>query len=242
MNTSRTLRAFQRTFEQTFRTYHTPVRLPYQPKIRIFPSAPRIQQRRYNSTESSSPKPLTDRPETSLSDAEAIATRKALSPAYQLHFTCKKCLERSSHTVSKQAYHFGTCVINCPKCKTQHLISDHLKIFSDKGKTLEEIAKEHGEILKKGKLGVDGDVEFYEDYADKIVEDDHMRMVEGRREIGEEKMEAEKKKQMNEVNVEKLKAAIEKQQSMSEEERKEQQAVDDRIRDALRETSRRQDG
>lgn len=97
--------------------------------------------------------------------------RKALSPAYQLWFTCKKCLERSGHTISKQAYHFGTCVIHCPKCKSQHLISDHLKIFSDTSKTMEDIAKEHGEILRKGRLGADGDVEFYNDQATKIVEE-----------------------------------------------------------------------
>ncbi|EME81054.1 uncharacterized protein MYCFIDRAFT_18152, partial [Pseudocercospora fijiensis CIRAD86] len=124
--------------------------------------------------------PLTDRPETSPSDAEAIATRKALSPAYQLHFTCKKCLERSSHTVSKQAYHFGTTVIHCPQCKTQHLISDHLKIFSDKAKTLEEIAGEFGEVLRKGRLGVGGDVEFYEEGADEVVEGEFRRLEEGR--------------------------------------------------------------
>lgn len=97
--------------------------------------------------------------------------RKALSPAYQIWFTCKKCLERSGHTISKQAYHFGTCVINCPKCKSQHLISDNLKIFSDTNMTLEDIAKQHGQHLKKGRLGIDGDIEFYDDAATKVVED-----------------------------------------------------------------------
>ena len=90
---------------------------------------------RFHSTEASpdAPRPLTNRNENSTIDqnqydADTIAARKALSPAYQLWITCKKCLERSSHTISKQAYHFGSCVVQCPKCKNQHLISDNLKV------------------------------------------------------------------------------------------------------------------
>jgi hypothetical protein len=69
-----------------------------------------------------------DEAEKDKTDAEIIAARKAAAPAYQLWITCKKCLDRSSHTISKQAYHFGTCVVQCPKCKSQHLISDNLKV------------------------------------------------------------------------------------------------------------------
>ncbi|SMQ52040.1 unnamed protein product [Zymoseptoria tritici ST99CH_1A5] len=195
MSSPRNLRCFQRTFEQVFRTHRSSARLPNQPAIRAF-SIPSRQRpiaasplnrttRRHNSTDSEpqtrAPRPLTDRTqegqtpsETSTqqqSDADAIALRKALSPAYQLWFTCKKCLERSGHTISKQAYHFGTCVINCPKCKSQHLISDNLKIFNDKSMTMEDIAREHGQLLRKGRLGADGDVEFYDDKATDIVEE-----------------------------------------------------------------------
>ena len=49
-------------------------------------------------------------------------------PSYQLTFTCKPCLERSTHDVSKQGYHNGTVLITCPKCKNKHVISDHLKV------------------------------------------------------------------------------------------------------------------
>lgn len=270
MNTVKSLRTFQRTFEQAFRLHHVPIRLPSQPKIRAFRvPAERIQstQRRYQSTEAESrpAQPLTDRTETSQSDADAIAIRKALSPAYQLYFTCKKCLERSAHTISKQAYHFGTTVINCPKCGVQHLISDHLRIFNDKSKTLEEIAKEHGQLLRKGRLGVNGDVEFYDDAATGIVERDAQKL---RDEIEEMKTRIEAEKNGNQPSrpesegrsqrdnwriankgdgrdvIENENAtapdrfAAATNQTQSEEDK----AMDERIRDALRETSRRQDG
>ncbi|KAM3413756.1 hypothetical protein BST61_g10442 [Cercospora zeina] len=197
MNTTRSLRAFQRTFEQAFHRYHAPFRIPQTTSTRAFsipalrkhiasPETQRHQQQirsQSSSSESTSSaeeeapttrpaKPLTDRSDSSLTDKDAIAARKALSPAYQLHFTCKKCLHRSAHTVSKQAYHFGTCVINCPQCKVQHLISDHLKIFSDTKMTMEDIAKKYGEKLKKGRLGVDGDVEFYDEVAEEAIAED----------------------------------------------------------------------
>jgi protein import protein ZIM17 len=192
MSLLRTFRSFERTFEQTFRANRSGLTLRNAPSNRAF-SIPTRQCtiasspfnktiRRHNSTDESpetrAPRPLTDRTQQQSpedvstqqqSDADSIAMRKALSPAYQLWFTCKKCLERSGHTISKQAYHFGTCVINCPKCKSQHLISDNLKIFTDKNMTLEDIAKEHGQYLRKGKLGANGDIEFYKDQATKTV-------------------------------------------------------------------------
>ncbi|PPJ52910.1 hypothetical protein CBER1_11572 [Cercospora berteroae] len=194
MNTTRNLRAFQRTFEQAFHAHHAPFRIQHNsirafsvPAVRKHIPSSQTQQRRQQqirsqSSESIPPaeeelstrpaKPLTDRTDSSLSDKETIAARKALSPAYQLHFTCKKCLHRSAHTVSKQAYHFGTCVINCPQCNVQHLISDHLKIFSDTKMTMEDIAKQYGEKLKKGRLGVNGDVEFYDEVAEEAIAED----------------------------------------------------------------------
>ncbi|CAK1366972.1 unnamed protein product [Cercospora beticola] len=192
MNTTRSLRAFQRTFEHAFHTHHAPFRIPQRsirafsvPAVRKHTPASQVQRQQQIRSQSSDTTPeseeslsthpaksLTDRTESSLSDKETIAARKALSPAYQLHFTCKKCLHRSAHTVSKQAYHFGTCVINCPQCNVQHLISDHLKIFSDTKMTMEDIAKQYGEKLKKGKLGVNGDVEFYDEVAEQAIAED----------------------------------------------------------------------
>ncbi|KAI7081622.1 hypothetical protein KC356_g9000 [Hortaea werneckii] len=114
------------------------------------------------SPSSSPPRPLTDS-EPNPQDPEEIAARKAQEPAYEMTFTCRACLERSSHRITKQAYHFGTTLITCPGCKNRHLISDHLKIFSDKNITLEDILKEKGQYLKKGRLGEDGDIEFFDD-------------------------------------------------------------------------------
>ncbi|QDS71674.1 hypothetical protein FKW77_008000 [Venturia effusa] len=88
---------------------------------------------------------------------------KAEAPAYEMTFTCKKCETRSTHRISKQGYHNGTVLITCPGCKNRHLISDHLKIFSDSRITLEDIMKNKGQFVKRGTLSAEGDVEFWED-------------------------------------------------------------------------------
>ena len=77
-------------------------------------------------------------------------------------------MHRSSHRITKQAYHFGTTLITCPGCKNRHLISDHLKIFSDKSLTIEDILREKGQFLRKGRLGEDGDIEFYDEENNEI--------------------------------------------------------------------------
>lgn len=77
-------------------------------------------------------------------------------------FTCRKCVTRSTHRLTQQAYHYGTCLITCPGCKGRHLISDHLRIFSDHSITLEDILRDKGQFLQRGSLGEDGDVEFYD--------------------------------------------------------------------------------
>ncbi|KAI5240533.1 zf-DNL-domain-containing protein [Aureobasidium subglaciale] len=112
------------------------------------------QQRRCESTA----KPLTDRPEQ-LPEAEA----REEVPSYEMTFTCKACSTRSSHRMSKQGYHHGTILITCPGCKNRHLIADHLKIFSDKAITMEDILAEKGQLLKKGALDSESDMEFWDD-------------------------------------------------------------------------------
>lgn len=107
---------------------------------------------RFSSDSSSDDKPSvppSSTPQTNKNNQHQLRMDK---PAYQLTFTCKKCSTRSSHNVSKQAYHSGTVLIQCPGCKARHLIADHLRIFSDKSITLEDILATKGEGLTKGTI------------------------------------------------------------------------------------------
>jgi protein import protein ZIM17 len=54
-------------------------------------------------------------------------------------------------------------LIACPGCRNRHVIADHLKIFHDKSVTVEDLMRERGQLVKKGTLGEDGDVEFWDD-------------------------------------------------------------------------------
>lgn len=83
------------------------------------------------------------------------------TPTYELTFTCKPCLHRSTHKVSHQGYHHGTVLITCPSCKNRHIMADHLKIFEDKAFTVEDLMREKGEQFRRGRLGED--MEFWND-------------------------------------------------------------------------------
>jgi len=54
-------------------------------------------------------------------------------------------------------------LIACPTCKSRHVISDHLKIFGDRKVTVEDLMRERGRLVKRGTLGGDGDIEFWDD-------------------------------------------------------------------------------
>ncbi|KAK7714134.1 hypothetical protein SLS64_004231 [Diaporthe eres] len=85
------------------------------------------------------------------------------SPTYELTFTCVPCGSRSAHNVSKQGYHHGSVLITCPSCRNRHVISDHLNIFGNRSLTVEDLMRDKGRLVKRGTLGEDGDVEFWED-------------------------------------------------------------------------------
>jgi protein import protein ZIM17 len=88
--------------------------------------------------------------------------RPEIKPShYQLSFTCVPCGHRSHHNVSKQGYHFGSTLITCPGCRNRHVISDHLNIFGDKKITIEQLMEKKGQLVKRGTLGEDGDIEFW---------------------------------------------------------------------------------
>ncbi|KAF9888065.1 hypothetical protein FE257_009330 [Aspergillus nanangensis] len=132
---------------------------PFSPKCRQIPVS--VFAVRYNSGASN---PLTDRTPNAATDAEneeKNRQRREQEPAYQITFTCKPCGNRSSHRMSKHGYHRGTVLIRCPSCENRHVISDHLKIFYNEKKTLEDILSEQGNKLTRGYTN--GDMEFWDD-------------------------------------------------------------------------------
>lgn len=153
MNPSTALRSLSRASQNALRIQAGGLGLGRASQRTIWPAPSSILQKRavpaakqpaglsirFHSTDASSQpaKPLTDRETTPEQDTksakDAIAARKAEEPAYEMTFTCKKCLERSSHRITKQAYHFGTVLVTCPGCKNRHLISDHMKVGSSTG-------------------------------------------------------------------------------------------------------------
>ncbi|KAL1891216.1 hypothetical protein Cpir12675_005062 [Ceratocystis pirilliformis] len=94
-------------------------------------------------------------------EASQVLQRKLQEPHYQLSFTCVPCDHRSTHVVSKQGYHHGSVLIACPNCNNRHVISDHLNIFGDRQVTVEQLMQEKGEIVRKGVVDANGDVEFF---------------------------------------------------------------------------------
>lgn len=109
------------------------------------------------------PKPTRPARDAPSSSADATTPRKQLEPHYKLTFTCVPCGERSGHVVSKQGYHRGSVLITCPSCRNRHVISDNLNIFGDRKITVEDLLREKGQLVKRGTLGEDGDIEFWED-------------------------------------------------------------------------------
>ncbi|KAI4594571.1 hypothetical protein KJ359_007659 [Pestalotiopsis sp. 9143b] len=154
-------------FNGLLRTSRTPSPFLSTPLLRPYPRLPRTLQpgqivRRYAHQ---IPKPGQPSPPAGQADKDdsQAKTRKQLEPHYELTFTCVPCGSRSSHTVSKQGYHKGSVLITCPSCRNRHIISDHLNIFGDRQLTIEDIMRERGQLVKRGTLGVDGDIEFWED-------------------------------------------------------------------------------
>jgi protein import protein ZIM17 len=88
-------------------------------------------------------------------------SRVESQPHYRLKFTCAPCDTPSTHNISKQGYHHGSVLVTCPSCRNRHVISDHLGIFGDRKVTIEDIMREKGQLVKKGTLGEDGDIEFW---------------------------------------------------------------------------------
>ncbi|KAI9739869.1 MAG: hypothetical protein M1818_004925 [Claussenomyces sp. TS43310] len=84
-------------------------------------------------------------------------------PVYELTYTCKPCGNRSTHRITKHGYHRGSVLVTCPGCQNRHVISDHLGIFGDRPITIEDLMQEQGQLVKKGSLSEEGDLEFWSD-------------------------------------------------------------------------------
>ena len=125
---------------------------------------------------SSAPKPATQSQQ-----AEQQQTRQQREPSpnesprpdipanpqayYQLSITCVPCGHRSHHNISKQGYQKGSILVACPECKNRHVIADHLKIFGEREVTVEDLLREKGQLVRRGSLSEDGDVEFWPEGA-----------------------------------------------------------------------------
>jgi len=75
----------------------------------------------------------------------------AAEPRVMLAMTCKPCGTRLVKSMSKKSYTKGVVIIRCDHCRAMHLIADHLGWFDDQRITIEDIMREKGESVTKGK-------------------------------------------------------------------------------------------
>ncbi|KAI5950158.1 DNLZ [Candida jiufengensis] len=69
-----------------------------------------------------------------------------------IEFTCNVCDTRSKHNMSKQAYEHGTVLIQCPKCKSRHLIADNLGFIRDEKFNLKDYLESEGQSIDSNVL------------------------------------------------------------------------------------------
>lgn len=152
-------RAQQVTPLQTFAQRLAPVSYAQPLSIRAAHSIPRPPPPRRPSQKAQAE---IDAKEALMGTPTGESERPEFKPAYyQLSFTCVPCGHRSHHNVSKQGYHKGSTLITCPSCRNRHVISDHLNIFGDTKMTVEDLLRKKGQLVKRGSLGEDGDIEFW---------------------------------------------------------------------------------
>ncbi|KAH9975800.1 DNL zinc finger-domain-containing protein [Lactifluus volemus] len=106
-------------------------------------------------------------PPTPGSASDTQTTRSdADEPRLSITFTCTAgdCSTRSTHQFTKRAYERGIVLIECPGCKTRHLIADNLGWFKDsteagKLRNVEDLLRVRGETVRRGRLHPDGTIE-----------------------------------------------------------------------------------
>jgi len=128
------------------------------------PCATIIQSVRCSSGSGTSP----PSPSNPTSMSPATAPPPPAEPRLSLTFTCTvhSCNgTRSSHSFTKRAYEKGVVLVECPGCRTRHLIADHLGWFKDgtsdgKHPTIEDILRAKGEKVVRGRLDGSGAIEY----------------------------------------------------------------------------------
>ncbi|KAL1406329.1 hypothetical protein Q8F55_008028 [Vanrija albida] len=134
-----------------------------------------------SSSSSSSSTPASSAPSTPDSTSHALPAPDApvpptpagpqklaqIEPRLAMTFTCTHdgCGHRSTHEFARKSYEKGVVIVQCPGCKARHLIADHLGWFkevTDGGKlrTVEDLVREKGEKVTKGRVTMDGDIEY----------------------------------------------------------------------------------
>jgi protein import protein ZIM17 len=124
------LRALSRFTQPNLRTIYIPgprlLRQPqHSPNPRLFSSSfQRFNSPADHSPKKSDPSKLVEQPES----PQPPTPGRRDQPSYDISFTCEPCSTRSTHRITKQAYHHGSTLITCPSCKNRHVISDHLNV------------------------------------------------------------------------------------------------------------------
>jgi len=126
----------------------------------------------------SSDKPASSTPSspsvtTSLTEGQNVPAAPAeidpIEPRLSLTFTCTydECNRRSTHTFTRRAYERGIVIVQCPGCEKRHLIADHIGWFKEitedgKQRTIEDLLRDRGEKVRRGKLDADGLIQYYD--------------------------------------------------------------------------------
>ncbi|KAG8995844.1 hypothetical protein FRB94_008732 [Tulasnella sp. JGI-2019a] len=107
---------------------------------------------------------------TSCTRRSASAVQTSDEPRKALICTCNAqgCGHRGKYEFTQHAYERGVVIIQCPKCKTRHLIADHIGWFketdgTDGGqlKNVEDFMRAKGEHVSKGvQLDDEGTIEY----------------------------------------------------------------------------------
>ncbi|KAL2045025.1 hypothetical protein N7G274_002800 [Stereocaulon virgatum] len=175
------LRSFSKLAATDYPTLSRAQRISTHPRRISLPNSYSIQPLQIRHQSDSADTVASSDPEA---PASPTATPSEKPPSYRITFTCKPCLNRSTHIISKQGYHNGTVLITCSRCNNRHVISDHLKIFADQSFTLEELLQQKGELVNRGRL--EGDVEFWDDGTEVERGEKERELLELSQERGEE--------------------------------------------------------